>query len=248
MNNVKRLIGNTRSVMFAADVADRKALRDVVGAIGDVPRIDSYKVGCVLGLQDLKEATAVIWDETPPSTPVVYDHQKAGNDIPEMGAQYARVLKSCGVSAAILFPFTGPATQTEWTKACRGEGLEVIIGGMMTHQQFLASEGGYIADNAPERIYRLACEQGVQHFVVPGNKKSWVEKIRGWLDSQWGDGNYVLYAPGFITQGGDISECGAVAGNEWHAIVGSGIYKQPTREAQRATAIAVTKQITAVPA
>jgi orotidine-5'-phosphate decarboxylase len=94
----------------------------------------------------------------------------------------------------------------------------------MTHPKFLVSEGGYVADEAVERIYRLACENGVNHFVVPGTKINWVKKIRQILEEKLGKGNFVLYAPGFISQGGDISECGQAAGDEWHAIVGSAIY------------------------
>ena len=118
----------------------------------------------------------------------------------------------------------------------------------MTHKQFLVSEGGYVADESVERIYRNACKFDCTHFVVPGTKIDWVKRIRSWLVEELGEDYFVLYAPGFINQGGDISECGQAVGDEWHAIVGSAIYKQPTREARRQTAIAVTRQIVAVPA
>jgi len=172
--------------------------------------------------------------------PIIYDHQKAGNDIPDMGKGFAEDLKDAGVTAVILFPFTGPTTQEVWTKACLGVGLQVLTGGMMTHPKFLVSEGGYIADKSVERIFRLACQLGVQHFVVPGNKLDWVKRIRGWLIKELGEGNFVLYAPGFITQKGDISECGRIAGKEWHAIVGSAIYEAKD---MREAAIAITRQI-----
>jgi len=45
------------------------------------------------------------------------------------------------------------------------------------------------------------------------------------FESELGDGNFTLYAPGFIAQGGVITETGKVAGKNWHAIVGSAIYK-----------------------
>ena len=60
-------------------------------------------------------------------------------------------------------------------------------------------------------------------FVVPGNKPELVLKYKKIFDSFNVD--YDLYAPGFISQGGDITACGKVAGNRWHAIVGSAIYK-----------------------
>ena len=45
------------------------------------------------------------------------------------------------------------------------------------------------------------------------------------FDQELGPGNYALWAPGFVTQGGDLSATGQVAGPNFHAIVGSGIYE-----------------------
>lgn len=53
----------------------------------------------------------------------------------------------------------------------------------------------------------------------------------------------MLYAPGFIDQGGIITECGKVAGENWHAIVGSAIYKKETRDEMKKAAILATSQI-----
>lgn len=152
---------------------------------------------------------------------------------------WAQVAKS-KVDAVILFPFSSPVTQEEWTKAAIAVGLIPIVGGHMTHKQFLRSEGGYIANDAPERIYRSAAQQGVKDFVVPGNKLEFVSKYRDIIEKELGEGNFVLYAPGFISQGGDITETGQVVGNRFHAIVGSGIYKQ---DDMHAAAIQVTSQL-----
>ncbi|MDO8593607.1 MAG: hypothetical protein Q7R59_01755 [bacterium] len=242
-NELVRIIPSKRSVIFAADVRGFLKLADLAQAMYGIDGIGGCKLGFTLAMQDLEAATRIVKRNMGPSFPVIYDHQKAGNDIPEMGAPFADGLKEAGVDAAILFPFSGPATQKAWMKACNDVGLQVIVGGVMTHANFLVSEGGYIADESVERIYRNACVWGGKHFVVPGTKIDWVERIHSWLVEELGDGNFVLYAPGFITQGGDISECGLAAGNEWHAIVGSAIYKQPTTEAQRQAAITITSQI-----
>lgn len=218
------IIQRKKSVIVAADVDDYRDLVRVALAVKGIDGIGAIKLGFGLGLDGLGNMTKEIKNILGESFPVIYDHQKAGNDIPDTGAIFARKMKRAGVDAAILFPFTGPATQEAWTKACFDEGLKVLTGGMMTHPKFLTDEGGYITGDVPERIYRLACKLGVIHFVVPGNKPEWVKKIRAILVEELGEGNFVLYAPGFITQGGDISECGQAAGNEWHAIVGSAIY------------------------
>jgi len=242
---MEKIITSKRSIIVAADVPDITSLGNLAEGMNEVVGIGGFKVGLALGLKNLRVMVNVVKRTLGSNFPVIYDHQKAGNDIPDMGKQFANVLKESGVDAAILFPFAGPATQEAWTKACFDAGLQVLTGGIMTHPQFLVSEGGYIADAAVERIYRLACKLGVRHFVVPGNKIGWVKKIRAWLVEELGEGNFVLYAPGFITQKGDVSECGQAAGDEWHAIVGSAIYGQPTREDQRIAARIVTSQIAA---
>jgi orotidine-5'-phosphate decarboxylase len=240
-----RIVLSKKSVIVATDVTTRVALESLAKGMEGIPGIGGFKLGFTLAMQDLERSVNIVRRHLGPGFPIIYDHQKAGNDIPEMGVQFAEVLEYSGVDAAILFPFTGPITQEAWTKACFGAGLQVITGGVMTHAKFLVSEGGYIADDSVERIYRnAACCFGCTHFVVPGTKLDWVKRIRSWLVNDLGEGNFVLYAPGFITQGGDISECGQAAGDEWHAIVGSAIYKRPTMEAQRQATIAVTSQIT----
>ena len=220
---MQKFIDRDRTVIIAADVPTTTRLAMLTRVVKTVPKISGIKIGIELGLTDLLTAASIIRSEWPEARKI-YDHQKGGNDIPEMGAKFARTLKDSRVDAAILFPFAGPKTQREWTKACVGEGLRVMIGGIMTHDEFLVSEGGYIADDTPERIYKLAMEQGVTDFVMPGTKLDWVQRITGWLREGLGDGNYDAYAPGFITQGGDISACGAAAGRRFHPIVGSAVY------------------------
>lgn len=245
---MKRIIANKRSVIVAADVRNLLDLESLAEAMAGIEGIGGFKLGFRLGLQDLALAVNVIRRKLGADFPIIYDHQKGGNDIPETGVGFAETVRDARIGSVILFPFAGPETQEAWTKSCFDAGLQVLTGGIMTHKKFLVSEGGYIHDAAVEQIYKNACAWGCTHFVVPGTKLNWVKQIRLWLIEKLGEGNFVLYAPGFITQGGDISECGQAAGDEWHPIVGSAIYKQPTREAMRQAAIAATSKLNAVPA
>lgn len=248
---MEQLISIERSVIPACDVSTLEKLEEVVRGTAEVHGIGAYKVGLELvlpfGLRRVVEVVRQLTD-----LPVIYDHQKGGTDIPELGPKFAKQVAVCGANAAILFPFGGAATQREWTKACQGEGLIVLIGGHMTQKEFLASEGGYIVDginDGPRRIYELAAELGVRDFVVPGNKPDLVRGYRVLLGSTFhdtiGKESFVLYAPGFISQGGDISETGKVAGKRWHAIVGSALYKQLDVVSIRAVAEQLTSQLTA---
>lgn len=161
-----------------------------------------------------------------------------------MGRNFASAAAKSGVESVILFPFTGPKTEADWIKACQDEGLTVIVGGHMTHPQFLERDGGSVSDSAPARIYRLAAENGVTDFVVPGNRADYVLQYRRLLESILGKDGFTLYAPGFVSQGGDVSETGRVAGENWHAIVGRGIYGAKD---MRQAALDLTTKLLATP-
>ncbi len=243
METVKRIIRSDRSLVLAADVRTFNELKSLAQSMADIAGIGAFKLGFALGLQGLAEAVKIVKGEMGTDFPVIYDHQKAPTDIPATGKIFADVVRSAGVDATILFPLAGPATQEAWTRECQFADLEILVGGIMTHPEFLVSEGGYIADEAVMEIYDLACDQGVSNFVVPGTKLDWVKRIRELLVQKLGEGKFALYAPGFITQAGDISECGKEAGNFWHAIVGSTIYDEATVEGRRRVATALTAQI-----
>lgn len=252
---MKQLISLDRSVIPACDVPTLEKLSQLVSATYAVPGVGAYKVGLELVIPfGLARVVRTVRQHT--DLPVIYDHQKGGTDIPELGPKFAKQVAACGANAAILFPFGGAATQREWTKACQGEGLIVLVGGHMTQKEFLASEGGYIVDgirnDGPRRIYELAAELGVRDFVVPGNKPHLVWQYQCLLTGSHGgapegEKRFRLYAPGFISQGGDITEAGKAVGpiTSWHAIVGSALYKQEGVEAIRAAAQKLTAQIAA---
>lgn len=237
-----RLITEDRSVIVALDASGAGKNREVVRATSGIDGISGYKVGFGLAYLGLSHMVATLRGECETPKKIILDPQKAGTDIPETGALFAKTVKDADVDAVILFPLAGSATQHDWTNYCQDLGIRVIVGLAMTHKQFFVSEGGYIADDAPERAFRLACQQGVRDFVVPGTKIGWVTKLRKVLVDEIGDGNFALYAPGFVSQGGDISECGLAAGRIFHAIVGSAIYKhQSVGEIEEAAKLSTSK-------
>lgn len=238
------LIKDSRSLIVAADVATLEECEELAASVANIPGIGGFKIGFELGLGfGLPRVIDAIYDGYRADTKIIYDHQKAGNDIPDMGTKFARVVKESGCDSAILFPFAGPVTEDRWIKACQDAGLHVMVGSVMTHEKFLASEGGSISDTAAFGIMELACACGVRDFVVPGTKPEWVRNLRRAIEK--GTSDFDLYAPGFVTQGGDLTECGKLAGKRFHAIVGSGIYGLPTAAARRAAAETIATKLAA---
>ena len=217
------LLRTSRTIIPALDCPISRAL-EIVKAVRDFELIEAFKLGSwkgtlLPGLQLYVDAIRPFLD----GKRLIYDHQKGATDIPDLEDALGQLTGI--VDAVIFFPFGGRETQRRWTEAAMKAGLTVIVGGHMTQEGFLYSNGGYIHDSAPESIYSQAVQQGVRNFVVPGNQSKLVLKYRQVIEYELSiredtDRDFTFYAPGFVRQGGIITEVGKVAGERWHAIVG----------------------------
>lgn len=241
---MNQIIPIDRSVIVACDVSSIEDYRRIIRETKDLEKVGGYKVGFELAL---KYGLPLLVAETRDLTnkPTIYDHQKAGTDIPDTGRKFAEVVKKAGVDAIILFPQSGPITEYEWIRAAQDVGLGVIVGGEMTHNRYSEDDlsnpkgknynqifedlgiendvSGFIRQLAPEDIYEIAARMGVTNFVVPGNNPKKIENYKGFIEN-CGAVDSVFYAPGFVAQGGEISEGARSAGERFHAIVGRAIY------------------------
>ncbi len=208
---------------------DTLSLEDALGCVRDTHHrksIYGYKVGFSLGLrfglQSFMEKCRAITNK-----PFIYDHQKAGTDIPETGPLFAQTLRECGINEGILFPQAGARTLAAWAKALQENNLKVIVGGMMTHQGYITSEGGYLDDDSISRIYSNAWELGVRSFVTPLTRPDFVNhlvaNIPGIADAEF-------YSPGYGAQGGSRNGYPTLA--KHYVIVGRRLLAATDRNAE----------------
>jgi orotidine-5'-phosphate decarboxylase len=217
-----KIIGMDRSIIPACDVETIEEFEELVKQTADVKGIGGFKVGFELGLgYGLPKVVETVRKYS--DKPIIYDHQKAGTDIPDTGRNFARVCKKAGIDTVILFPQAGPETGRAWIYHALDNGLKVIVGGRMTHPAYTVSEGGFITDEGALEMYRIAVRAGINNFVAPGNKPDVIKQVKELIEAE--GVSPVFYAPGFVAQGGKIEEAAKVAGERWHAIVGKGIYK-----------------------
>jgi len=224
-----KLFKSGYGIIVACDISDMHDLADLVEVTHDLGFIKGYKIGMELVVpHGINKVTGVIRRST--DLPILYDHQKFGTDIPEIcGGKILKILKNAGITGVITFPQSGIETLKAVVKGCKENGLTPIVGGEMTHHGYIVSGGGYIADDAPERIYLDAARLGVEYFVIPGTKlesmKSYHSKLKD-----------IIPEPKFLFpgigkgQGGDIvAAFSAVQPYESYAIVGRGIYAEKNR-------------------
>lgn len=214
------IIAQDHSIIPACDVTAEK-YEALLKATADLPIIGGYKLGFMLALEiGLPKAAEIARRYT--KKPLIYDHQKAGTDIPDTGRPFAKTCKQAGIDAIILFPQAGPVTERAWIEAGKEEGLGVIVGGLMTHKSYTRGDGGWIADEAIVEIYLEAARAGVADFVVPGTKLEAISKIRNMLEHVGVEPTF--YAPGIGAQGGELAKVAKAAGKRFHAIVGRALY------------------------
>ena len=215
------LIPSHRSLIVSCDQSGDSYL-DVIRDTADVAAVGGYKIGAVpaltWGLPHAVERARCFTDK-----PLIYDHQKAGADIPDTAAAFCAAVAAGGLDAVIVMPHSGPATQRALIKAARQNSLYPIAGGYMTHSDFLCSAGGYLADDTPERAFNEAAGQGVEAFVVPATRPHFVALLDRQLEALGVKPCY--YSPGFLTQGGDSNALAAAPHRDWHAIVGRYIHQ-----------------------
>ena len=208
-----------KSIIPSCDVPSLEKLSRLVKATCSVKGVGAYKIGFELVIPfGMEKAVKTIRKHT--NLPVIYDHQKAGTDIPDMGSKF---MEACKLSdAVIIFPQAGPETEAAWIKSAQQAKMKMIVGGEMTHSAFLKQDGGFIDDNAPKKIYEIAASMGIQDFVIPGNKPEkameYANLIRTKIKKP------VFYSPGLVSQGGNISDL-AKKLESWHAIIGRAIYE-----------------------
>jgi Orotidine-5''-phosphate decarboxylase len=226
-------------IIPACDVDRLEDLEKLVKSTCDIDGIVGYKVGAILGLKyGLLTVVKSISRHT--NLPIIYDHQKFGTDIPDIcGGSMLEVLKDSGIDIVIIFPQAGPATlkaaikgsddpKKQNVKGCYKYGLVPIVGGEMTHEKYLEESGGYLRNDAPERMYLDAAELGVEYFVVPGTKVDKMEKYRSLLSTIITEPKFLFPGIGNDYQGGDIVKAfAAVKPFPSYAIVGRSIYAAP---------------------
>jgi orotidine-5'-phosphate decarboxylase len=213
-----------KGIIVACDVDDLATLATLVSQTTRLEFIVGYKVGMLLVVK-FGIARVIDTIRNRSSLTIIYDHQKFGTDIPELcSGRILKLLKEGGVDALIIFPLAGIETLKATVRACLRVGLVPIIGGEMTHKGYLESEGGYLADNGPIRIYGHAAVEGVRHYVVPGTKLRPIKRFIQVIESSVAEPEFLFPGVG-SGQGGDIAEAFKVVWpHKCYAIVGRGIY------------------------
>ena len=212
----------THGIVPALDADSFDEVRRVVEKTTDIDGVVAYKIGLTsvlrLGLAETVTALRSVTD-----LPLIYDHQKAGADIPDMAAKFVALCKRAGVDGLILFPTAGPRAVSSFVGEAQKRKLLPIVGGELPLPEYLARGGGYISDDALFRIIDRSLDMHADHFVVPATDLEKVRRLARLLNRRLEVP--FLFLPGIGALGGSIEQAFAAApGCRVYAVVGRAVY------------------------
>ena len=199
-------------------------MRRLVKAIDPVEGVIGYKFGSLLalgfGLARVVAAFRALTSKT-----LIYDHQKAGLDVPSMAPEFAAVCRDAGMDAVILFPVAGPGSVDAFVGATLAAGLTPIVGGALPLSDYLVPGGGYVTDDALDRIIARAWDLGARDFIIPATDGAAIARHARTVGPR---GPSRLFMPGIGPLGGDVERAFTAARPlPSVAIVGRAIYAAP---------------------
>jgi orotidine-5'-phosphate decarboxylase len=223
-------------ILIALDAEKVEESLRVVEATTGVEGVVGYKLGLTLVLRlGLAGAMAKLRGAT--DLPIVYDHQKAGPDVPDMAVKFSATCREAGVDGLILFPTAGPRAVDGFVGESMKNRLLPIVGGDLPFADYNAAGGGYVIDNALDLIFDRAVALGADHFVVPGNTpdklRHHAARLRERIDVP------TLFVPGIGPLGGTLGGAvKAAPGCRVFGVVGRAVYaaSDPRRAAEELVA------------
>lgn len=204
-----KAFSGTVGIVPALDIETQERFDAVVKATSGVEGVAGYKLGLTSVLRlGLKEAMRRLRDLT--DLPILYDHQKAGPDMPDMAKKFTAMCAEAEVDGLILFPVAGPTAVDGFVGEARLAGIAPVVGGEIPVRDYGVSGGGYLVDDALDRILVRSVAAGADHFVLPAHDAAKVIRWSGWIAANVKDP--LVFLTGFGALGGTIEGAFAAAG------------------------------------
>lgn len=217
-------------VVPALDVDAFEDMLELVSATCEIPGVVGYKLGLTGVLpRGLAEAVRGIRERT--RLPIIYDHQKAGPDMPDMAPKFSKLCRDAGVDGLVLFPVAGPTAVKSFTSAAVQSALFPLVGGHIPVPDYCLSGNGYMRDDILDCIIETAAQSGAHGFILPSNLPGQITRHCDWIAKHVE--NPLVFLTGIGALGGTITTAfhSARQVRTRFAIVGRAISLAKNREA-----------------
>jgi len=149
---------------------EKSTVEDIVAVTQELDYVAGYRLGTRPVIKNgLRDITTLMKKNT--SKPIIYDHQKFGNEIPEIySGGILGDIKDCGIDGIIILPLTGRKVLESIVKKCNKINLLPVVCGDLSYWGYFSSEGGYIENNTQQKIYIDAANLGISHLIMSCNR------------------------------------------------------------------------------
>jgi orotidine-5'-phosphate decarboxylase len=196
------LIQQQCGVMPALDVDSFEDMLELVSSTCEIPGVVGYKLGLTGVLpKGLPVAVRAIRERT--GLPIIYDHQKAGPDMPDMAPKFSKLCREAGVDGLVLFPVAGPTAVKSFTSAAVQSSLLPLVGGHIPVPDYCLSGSGYMRDDVLDCIIDAAAQSGARGFILPSNLPAQITRHCRWIAKHVR--NPFVFLTGIGALGGTIS-------------------------------------------
>jgi len=228
-------------IIVALDAESVDACKRTVDLTTGIDGVVGYKLGLTTALR-LGLAESVRQSRAHTDLPLLYDHQKAGPDVFDMAAKFVALAEEAAADGLILFPIAGPRAVDSFVGESLKRGILPLVGGDLPFPDYNVSGGGYVADDALERIIDRAAAIGADRFVVPGNTPAKLAHHAARLAAR----QPVFIVPGIGPLDGRLADLVAVApGCSVLGVVGRAVYAADDPAAAARTLVAEAQQAAA---
>lgn len=185
----------------ALDIDSFPNLLRVVEATTRVKGVIGYKLGLAGSLR-MGLANAITAIREVSDLPIIYDHQKAGPDMPDMAGKFSSICAEAGANALILFPVAGPHAVRSFVAESIRRNMPPIVGGHIPVPDYIISGGGFMVDDVLHRIVTIAADAGARDFVLPANNVDGIRRHIAWAAECAPESS--VFLTGFGSLGGEI--------------------------------------------
>jgi len=150
-------------------------IEDVISITKELSFVAGYKLGARPVIKNgLRDISNLIKEQT--SKPLLYDHQKFGNEVPEIcSGDILDNIKDSGIDGIVVLPLAGRKVLGSIVNKCSKIKLLPVVCGDLSYEGYFSSEGGYIENDTQQKIYIDAANLGVSHFIMSCNR---IERIK----------------------------------------------------------------------
>lgn len=154
---------------------EKSTVEDIIAVTKEIDYVAGYRLGARPVIKNgLRDVASLIKKQT--SKPLLYDHQKFGNEVPEIcSIDILDDIKDSGIDGIVILPLAGRKVLESIVKKCNKLNLLPVVCGDLSYQGYFISEGGYIENDIQQKIYIDAANLGVSHLIMSCNR---IERIK----------------------------------------------------------------------